>query len=884
MTSELTSLFLTVAELSLNAVPVILVLFALRFLLRRAPKVYSYALWAVAGFRLLCPVALPSDWSLFNLPIFQNNDPKEAIALTQRAVQAGTRAIRRTAGTGQAVVSGTTTSGISALPASSAAAEASAPSWSISQVVTLLWLAGILCILLWNGYQLLRLYRCTRTAVRTEDNVWESDQIPGPFILGLFRPRIYLPTGLEGSARACVLAHERYHLRRRDPWVKALAFCIRTLHWFNPAVWLAVWAMERDMELSCDEGALSRLEGDCRQDYSRTLLALGANRRDFGPALAFGTPAVKQRILHVLSLKKAGRATIVLALAVLLTAGLTCCTSASTEGWVQLSNSGGYTYKMPSGTRSFAVYYEEQIDGRTVNQEVSVYGDVGQVNGMFPSKGSFNIQIDTDGSYIWTDNNGVGTRRALSLETADLFTQADSTGGGCPAERVALTLDAPTELFTMTAEQDGALTAQVICYLYPSSQSEEETYDLLTGADYAKQLYAARVQYVGDNSAVGALRNVVVANNVYQDCTMELFTGGEPYGLALHFTAPEGWTGSEEELALAEQEALRNGILMLALIDNAEYYEQDLNGSDPFHMTVEDAEALLGIDDLKAYGQSETGIAELLEEMRLSLSSAGRYATQLYAARVASAADHAAVGDLWTAVWQGDQYQDGKMEILDSTRPYGIRTTLDRPTVGSVDLPTFEWEAVRNGVLLLALVEDLETYEQVLSATAHQPELRCPALTVESAEALLGIDDLKACGQSQEGVYLLLQRLIEIWNTDVEAEPSQTAERTRYYLDTDADTLYIPCLSLFEDGTFTFSYDALSSYYPYGTWTEADGLVRCETSDSQYHYTFQRIDENTLRFIQRQSSDVEAIQWGLSGAEISDGALFVAESSNADGA
>lgn len=623
MTNELTSLFLTVAELSLSAVPVILVLFALRFLLRRAPKVYSYALWAAAGFRLLCPVALPSGWSLFNLPIFQNRDPKEAIALTERAVQAGTRAIRRTAGTGQAVVSGTSVSGMSAIPsASSAPAEVSAPGWSVSQIVTLLWLAGILCILLWNGYQLLRLCRRTRTAVRTEGNVWESDQIPVPFILGLFRPRIYLPAGLEGTARACVLAHERHHLRRHDPWVKALAFCIRTLHWFNPAVWLAVWAMEEDMELSCDEGALSRLEGDCRQDYSRTLLALGANRRDFGPVLAFGTPAVKQRILHVLSLKKAGRATIVLALAVLLTAGLTCCTSASTGGWIG-PTADGYTYKMPGGTKSFAVCYEEQADGRTVSQGVIAFGSVGQVNGMLPSKGSFDIRLDTDGSYFWTENSGVVTHSTLSLETADLFAQADSTGGGGPAERVPLTLDEPTELFTMTAEQDGALTAQVTCYLYPSSQSEDDTYAQLTGADYAKQLYAARVQYVGDSSAVGALRNVVVANNVYQDCTMELFTGEEPYGLALHFTAPEGWTGSGEELAQAEQEALRNGILMLALIDNAEYYEQDLNGSDPFHMTVEDAEALLGIDDLKAYGQSETGVAELLERFGQLLDEEG---------------------------------------------------------------------------------------------------------------------------------------------------------------------------------------------------------------------------------------------------------------------
>ena len=130
MTNELTSLFLTVAELSLSAVPVILVLFALRFLLRRAPKVYSYALWAAAGFRLLCPVALPSDWSLFNLPIFQNRDPKEAIALTERAVQAGTRAIRRTAGTGQAVVSGASVSGMSAIPSASGRSVSAIPSAS----------------------------------------------------------------------------------------------------------------------------------------------------------------------------------------------------------------------------------------------------------------------------------------------------------------------------------------------------------------------------------------------------------------------------------------------------------------------------------------------------------------------------------------------------------------------------------------------------------------------------------------------------------------------------------------------------------------------------------------------------------------------------------
>lgn len=731
MRADLANLFLQVAELSLQAVPVILALFVLRALLRKAPKVYSYALWSVVGFRLLCPAAPPSHWSLFNLSIFQRSSLKDTIALAEQTAQAGTKAVRQAAGVGQAVVSGTSVSDISPFPPAPAAPDAPIFTWSSAQVIALIWLAGIFCILLWNGVQLFRLHRRTRTAVRIEENVWESSQIPGPFLLGLLRPKIFLPTGLEGSARSCVLAHERYHLRRHDPWVKALAFLLRTIHWFNPAIWLAFWAMERDMELSCDEGALAHLAGDCRQDYSRTLLALGANRRDFGPALAFGTPAVKRRILHVLQLKKAGRVTVVLALGVLLLAGLTCCTSASTEGWVHLSNRGGYTYKMPSSAKSFAVYYEEQAEGHIVNRQVIVFGGVGtqRETDLLPAQGSFDIQINTDGSYTWTDSAGAVYNSTLPLETAGLFAQADSTGASYPVDRVPLPLDTPTELFTMSAEQEGTVTAQVTCYLYPSDQSLQELFDQLTGADYAKQLYEARVQYVGNNSAVGALRNVVAAGDFYQDCTIELYTGEAPYGLALHFTAPEGWTGSEEELALAEQEALRNGILMLALIDNAEYYSQSM-----------------------------------------------------------------------------------------------------------------------------AQGEDL-------------PELVFSTLTLAQAQDLLGITDLKSYGQSAERVAQLLE-LIDL------LEPAGQAAQHSYYLQTEADGAAIPCLTLERDGRFGFSYDVLSSYFPTGTWTESDGLVRCETDDGLYHYVFQRVDENTLQFVQDQSSSVEPIEREQFGVQIKDGDLF----------
>ena len=196
-------------------------------------------------------------------------------------------------------------------------------------VATIVWLAGLALLLGWNLYQYLRLRRRTASAIRAEDGAWVCDGIAGPFVLGALRPKIYLPCWLGEESRAHVLAHESCHLRRHDPLIRLIALFTTALHWFNPLVWLGFKLMEQDMEMSCDEAALRALGAEKQKDYSRTLLALGTGRRGYGPALAFGMPAVKKRILHVLNLRRTGRRTLALASAVLLLAGLTCCTDAA---------------------------------------------------------------------------------------------------------------------------------------------------------------------------------------------------------------------------------------------------------------------------------------------------------------------------------------------------------------------------------------------------------------------------------------------------------------------------------------------------------------------------------------------------------------------------
>ena len=148
--------------------------------------------------------------------------------------------------------------------------------------------------------------RRVSTAVKLYYHVYESDRIRSPFVLGLVKPRIYLPFGLAPRQREYVLCHETVHIRRKDYLIKPLGFLVLALHWFNPLVWLSFHLMSRDMEMSCDEKVLSQLGEEVRRDYSLSLLSIGMNRRfAFPDPLGFGETGVKERVRNVMKFHKA---------------------------------------------------------------------------------------------------------------------------------------------------------------------------------------------------------------------------------------------------------------------------------------------------------------------------------------------------------------------------------------------------------------------------------------------------------------------------------------------------------------------------------------------------------------------------------------------------
>ena len=295
------SSFTKVMNMSITAGYVILAVMLLRVLLKKLPKKYSYAMWSAVLFRLCCPVSFSSVLSVFNLGFFDMTEAQSGSDAKLTYIPENMSALR------DPVISPGIASGGKAI-----AEPMYLWTWTV-RILACVWFVGVTVLLIRGIYTYAFLSRAMSQAVRSDGNVYESELAISPFILGIRKPKIYVPFGLDTEAREYILAHERYHIKRLDHIIKPFAYIVLCFHWINPLCWLAFYAMSRDMEMSCDEkviedGAYSK------KAYSMALLAFasGKKRNALSP-LAFGETNAKSRIKNVLSFKKIGKS---LALAV----------------------------------------------------------------------------------------------------------------------------------------------------------------------------------------------------------------------------------------------------------------------------------------------------------------------------------------------------------------------------------------------------------------------------------------------------------------------------------------------------------------------------------------------------------------------------------------
>ena len=325
------NVFLHLLNMSLTAAVLVVVVLLLRLVFHKAPRWIHCLLWALVAVRLLCPFAIESDLSLMpSAPVVTVPD---SLTLSDTVVTPNAPTVDviypdtpATPVPPQTNVGGTVTTPVTPImPDSSVAAPGdSVDPWQVAlTVATYAWLLGVLAMLIYAAATTLRLRLQVREAVCVQGNLWQCDHLRSPFILGVLRPRIYLPSDLDSTAQASVIAHEKAHLKRLDHLWKPLGFLLLAVYWFNPVLWVAYIFLCRDIEAACDEQVVRNMTAADRKAYSEALLACSAPRRLVSACpLAFGETSVKSRIKSVLSYKKPTIWIIVAALLVSTVAGV----------------------------------------------------------------------------------------------------------------------------------------------------------------------------------------------------------------------------------------------------------------------------------------------------------------------------------------------------------------------------------------------------------------------------------------------------------------------------------------------------------------------------------------------------------------------------------
>jgi len=285
------AVFLKLLNLSISASWLVLAVLVLRLISKRSPKWVNVLLWGIVALRLVLPFSIESALSL--IPSAETVSPAAVQFAPAPTITSGVSVIDN-------AVNSSLSEHFAAVPTASVN-----PLYVWTEIAGWVWLIGLGAMLLYALVSYLRLRRRVSVSLPIQDHIYLCDAISSPFILGVVKPRIYLPSGLDEVQRQNVLAHEQAHLARRDHWWKPLGFALLAVYWFNPVLWLAYTLLCRDIELACDERVIRTMDESAVKTYSTVLLACSMPRKAaITCPLAFGEVGVKERVRNALHYKK----------------------------------------------------------------------------------------------------------------------------------------------------------------------------------------------------------------------------------------------------------------------------------------------------------------------------------------------------------------------------------------------------------------------------------------------------------------------------------------------------------------------------------------------------------------------------------------------------
>ena len=387
----LSEVFLKIVNMSISASWLVLAVLLLRLVLKKAPKWVSVLLWGFVAVRLICPFSIESMLSL--IPSAETVSPEIMMDWTPE--------ISTGIGSVDTVINPIITQTFAPNPATSAN-----PLQILIPAAGILWLTGIVAMLLYTAVSYFLLRRRVATAVLLRNNIYQSENVDSPFVLGIIKPKIYLPFQMDGKNLEHVIAHEESHIRRKDHWWKPFGFVLLALHWFNPLMWLGYILLCRDIELACDEKVIKEMDNENRADYTQALVACSVNRRRIAACpLAFGEVGVKERVKSVMNYKKPAFWIIIAAVVTCVAVAVCFLTNPKEDNDPNLAEDGYYLLIGAEGVESIEVS-GPNTSGGVVNADESSFkkGEkvwIEQLQGVTDLRGYSITAFGKDGKVIY---------------------------------------------------------------------------------------------------------------------------------------------------------------------------------------------------------------------------------------------------------------------------------------------------------------------------------------------------------------------------------------------------------------------------------------------------------------------------------------------------
>ena len=405
MDFDIMEILLHLFNVSISASFLALAVVLFRLIFKKAPRWLIVALWALVAIRLLCPFSLESALSLIPSG---DTIPSEIMTLDPDKVPDASFGLIENPAYSEYFNSTVVVDNVDRFQLK-------------FMFASFGWLIGVGLLLFYALVSYLRLRWTVRASVPLKDNVRICDNVKTPFILGVFRPKIYLPSDMDEETAELVLLHERAHLKRKDHLWKPFGFVLLSVYWFNPVLWLSYILLCRDIELACDEKVIRDMEGSDKRAYSEALLSCSVPQKMISACpVAFGEVGVKKRIKNVLNYKKPAFWLIFTAVVVSVILAVCFMTDPKSEngdeyikGVDEISELsfnmkdivfGAHSYTIYEGTDTTDNYFDAKIEDAFSHSEVSSFLDHlvleqlpdGTVNTMHEPQTSAVIKINYD--------------------------------------------------------------------------------------------------------------------------------------------------------------------------------------------------------------------------------------------------------------------------------------------------------------------------------------------------------------------------------------------------------------------------------------------------------------------------------------------------------